>query len=358
MSNLNWDWWFGDEPLLRRPVARRPLVACPKQWLRSKRLRRWLLSVAVLGTQGELITGIVSADSPTRPVAIAPISFGWASSASTSLLIAQGNQEAASGQTEAASDQTEAAVQDQNRQERLSELLEGNQSSDDEDARRRQRLKDLLDGGMEEDLPPPGTADDQQPADPSDEMRSKEDGDDSDGKDLFAQPFIEERLPEVAGGRFVLPPLRAVSIDQAPIGNGKIPESLEAGEELTLAPLPEDAYARSRLTNSAAWPSLIRPWAAPNTFSHPLYFEDRMLERHGHERWGCWQPIASGARFFATVPMLPYLTTIQEPCDMVYSKGYYRAGSPTPRLYQRPPLERRAVMVEAASIAGGFIALP
>ena len=174
----------------------------------------------------------------------------------------------------------------------------------------------------------------------------------------FADPYIEERLPEVTGGRFVLPPLRAVSIDQKTIGNGKVPQSLNAGEQLTLAALPEDAQARAMLSNSPAWPSLIRPWAAPNTFSHPLYFEDRMLERHGHERWGCLQPIASGARFFATVPMLPYLTTISPPCETVFSKGYYRAGSPVPRFYQRPPLERRAVIVEAASVATGFIAFP
>ena len=35
-----------------------------------------------------------------------------------------------------------------------------------------------------------------------------------------------------------------------------------------------------------------------------------MLERHGHERWCCAQPLASGARFFLTVPMMPYLMTV------------------------------------------------
>ncbi|TWT95502.1 hypothetical protein [Neorhodopirellula pilleata] len=342
MSNSNWDWWFGDGPLARRVISPQAIAVWPKRWLRSVRLRRWLLSLAVLGSQGVLVCDNTRADSPEPKVVVAPVSFGWASPDSASMLVAQGTQNSVPKNSES-----------QDRQDRLDDLLESDQASGDEDARRRQRLKDLLNGGMEGDPQPNREAKDQPTPVPSEPMQAQ-----GDEKDLFAEPFIEERLPEVAGGRFILPPLRAVSIDQAPIGNGKVPESLEAGEELTLAPLPEDGYARSLLTDSNAWPSLIRPWAAPNTFSHPLYFEDRMLERHGHERWGCLQPIASGARFFVTVPMLPYLTTIQEPCDIVYSKGYYRAGSPAPRMYQRPPLERRAVMVEAASIAGGFIAFP
>lgn len=356
MSNSNWDWWFGDGPLARRAAAsgavasgavvHRAIAAWSKRCLLSKRLSRWLLSLALLGTQGTLQHRKTLADSPEPKLVVAPFSFGWTSASAASMLVVQSDQEAAPNKAD-------VQIQDQSRQDRLDELLEGDQASGDADARRRQRLRDLLDGGMDDDPQRRKTAENQEPADATEPMRFK--GDD---KDLFSEPFIEERLPEVAGGRFILPPLRAVSIDQAPIGNGKVPESLEAGEELTLAPLPEDGYARSLLTDSTTWPSLIRPWAAPNTFSHPLYFEDRMLERHGHERWGCLQPIASGARFFATVPMLPYLTTIQAPCNIVYSKGYYRAGSPAPRLYQRPPLERRAVIVEAASIAGGFIAFP
>lgn len=334
MSDLNWDWWFGDGPLARRVAA-----AMPKQWLRSKRLRRWLLSAAVIGPQYAITTDLVWADGMDRSVVVAPVSFGWAVPSSMSMIVAEDQQDVPTDRD------------DQDRIERLNKLLEDDEATDNDDVRRRQRLRDLLgdDGDAEK-------GDDNEKRKES--AKSKDDEADSDEKDLFAEPFIEERLPEVAGGRFVLPALRAVSIDQKPIGNGRVPEALNAGEELTLVPLPEDAYSRSELTSSAGWPSLVRPWAAPNTFSHPLYFEDRMLERHGHERWGCLQPIASGARFFATVPMLPYLSTIQEPCDTVYSKGYYRAGSPTPRFYQRPPLERRAVIVEAAAIATGFIALP
>jgi hypothetical protein len=259
-------------------------------------------------------------------------SIGWAPTASFAMIIADEEPTEEAGLADQKADQNKSAP----------DVQEGL----DEDEQRRKRLRDLL---GEDNASSASKADNQK-----DTGKDKSEDD----EDVFAEPFIENRLPDVDGGRFVLPPLRAVSIDQKPIGNGKVPEALNAGDELKLVALPEDGYTRILLSNEAAWPSLIRPWAAPNTYSHPLYFEDRMLERHGHERWGCWQPLASGTRFFATLPMLPYLATVQEPCDIVYSKGYYRAGSPVPLLYQRPPLERRAVIVEAAVVSGTFIALP
>jgi hypothetical protein len=83
-----------------------------------------------------------------------------------------------------------------------------------------------------------------------------------------------------------------------------------------------------------------------------------MLERHGHVRWGCFQPVASGARFFATIPMLPYLMTINEPCDCEYTLGYYRPGSCAPALVQRPPYDRRALVMEGLVVGGVVIGLP
>ena len=83
-----------------------------------------------------------------------------------------------------------------------------------------------------------------------------------------------------------------------------------------------------------------------------------MLERHGHERCGHLQPLASGARFFATVPMLPYLMTVREPCDCEYTLGYYRPGSSVPAMLQRPPYERHALIIESAAVAGAIIAFP
>lgn len=160
-------------------------------------------------------------------------------------------------------------------------------------------------------------------------------------------------VPVVVDGHFKMPQLLAPSIATDDIGNGRTPESYRNEDDIPVEPLPESGTARA-----LDWNWTIRSWAAANTYSHPRYFEDRMLERHGHERFGCLQPVASGARFFATMPMLPYLMTVRNPCDKEYTLGYYRSGSRAPALLQRPPYERRAALVEAAAIAGAIIAFP
>ncbi len=167
--------------------------------------------------------------------------------------------------------------------------------------------------------------------------------------------FLAEQnaKPEVVDGRFVLPPLEARSTATDDVGNGKTPEGFRATDDRPLQSLPESGADRG-----ADWNWSIADWAAPNTYSNPRYFEDRMLERHGHERFGCAQPLASGVRFFATVPMLPYLMAIQNPCECEYTLGYYRPGSCAPLMYQRPPWDRRAIIVESAAVATGMIAIP
>jgi len=162
-----------------------------------------------------------------------------------------------------------------------------------------------------------------------------------------------EIIPEVIDGHFRMPRLLAPSIATDDIGNGRTPTSYRDQSDVPVERLPESASERGVI-----WNWTVCNWAAANTFSNPRYFEDRMLERHGHQRFGKFQPLASGARFFATVPMLPYLMTVREPCDQEYTLGYYRAGSRTPAFLQRPPYERRAVVAESAAIAGAIIAFP
>ena len=178
-------------------------------------------------------------------------------------------------------------------------------------------------------------------------------GADSDpvGRSIFGER--SGRLPSVVDGRFQLPPLMAATTETKNIGNGRLPDGFREDDSTPLEPLPESGAERGF---DNVWTA--REWAAPNTFANPRYFEDRMLERHGHQRWGHLQPLASGARFFATVPMLPYLMTVKPPCEAEYSLGHFRAGSRAPAMLQRPPYERRAALVEGAAIAGGIIALP
>lgn len=180
------------------------------------------------------------------------------------------------------------------------------------------------------------------------------------GRDADAEPANRSifgdrstRLPKVVEGRFELPPLMAATTETEKIGNGRLPDGFREGDETPVMPVPESATERGF---ESRW--IAGEWAPPNTFANPRYFEDRMLERHGHRRWGHLQPAASGARFFATIPMLPYLMTVKPMADEEYSLGHFRAGSRTPGFFQRPPYERRAAIAEGAAVAGGFVALP
>ncbi len=163
----------------------------------------------------------------------------------------------------------------------------------------------------------------------------------------------EQWLPQVQDGGLALPPIAAVSTETGSIGNGRIPEGFRGGKPSPTQPLPEDARERGE-----DWNWAVSNWAAANTFSHPRYFEDRMLERHGQERFPCLTPITSGARFFATVPMMPYLMTVRPPCECESTMGYYRSGSCGPVMLQRPPLERNAAVVQAGVVAGVIVAFP
>ncbi|EMI21012.1 hypothetical protein RMSM_02057 [Rhodopirellula maiorica SM1] len=167
-----------------------------------------------------------------------------------------------------------------------------------------------------------------------------------DGDDFY-------RTPEVVEGRLELPPIAAASTSIENIGNGRAPEGFRSDTGSPILPLPEQGIERD-----PSWGWTVKAWNAPNTFSHPLYFEDRMLERHGHEKHPCLTPMVAGMRFFTTVPMLPYLATIDHPCECDYSMGYYRTGSCTPAYLQRPPYERRAVIAEAAAVTGAVLAFP
>ena len=162
-------------------------------------------------------------------------------------------------------------------------------------------------------------------------------------------------IPKLVDGRFALPNLEPPSIATGDIGNGSIPKGFAEGDRVASMPLPQSGMQRPI---DSAWAWSTKYWAAPNTFSNPRYFEDRMLERHGQTRWGYLQPFASGARFFTTIPMLPYKATIEPPCECQYTLGYLRAGSCTPAYIERPPWDRRAILAESAAVAGGMLIFP
>ncbi len=147
--------------------------------------------------------------------------------------------------------------------------------------------------------------------------------------------------------------VQAVSTSNEKIGTGKSPEPAKSTR------LSEDStswdYPRFSIYTRVYWcPSLIR--------HYPLYFEDPMLERHGFVRCGCChefrQSLVSGARFFSTIPLLPYHMVLQPKDECIYALGNYRPGSDAPCLRSNLPYDSRAALVESASAATFFWAVP
>ncbi|MEM6690777.1 MAG: hypothetical protein AAF664_15190 [Planctomycetota bacterium] len=179
----------------------------------------------------------------------------------------------------------------------------------------------------------------------------------SEGKTLVDddESTSDRPIPRLVDGRFALPSLAPPSIATDDIGNGSVPKGFKSSDTFASLPLPQSGMQRP-IDSSWAWSTMY--WAAPNTFSNPRYFEDRMVERHGQTRWGYLQPVVSGARFFTTIPMLPYKATIEPPCECQYTLGYLRAGSCTPAYIERPPWDRRAILAESAAVASGMLIFP
>jgi len=86
-----------------------------------------------------------------------------------------------------------------------------------------------------------------------------------------------------------------------------------------------------------SWTPLSYSWEAPQLKYNPLYFEDPQLERYGNEI-GILQPFLSGARFYATIPTLPYqmLSEGNSVCHTVYDFGYGRPGDCVPYALEVP----------------------
>ncbi len=145
-------------------------------------------------------------------------------------------------------------------------------------------------------------------------------------------------------------PVEPVNISTDSIGNGVLPDDTAAQRTPASSGLKDG--------QSRGIPATQVNWKPANICHLPLYFEDAMLERHGHVRWGHAQPIVSGAKFFATMPLLPYLKTLQPPCEYRYTLGHFRPGSCAPALKDHLPWDRRAAVVETVSLGAFFWAAP
>jgi hypothetical protein len=124
---------------------------------------------------------------------------------------------------------------------------------------------------------------------------------------------ITPKLVDSDGERRLLPERRAYrKLSQVPVVNHTV------------------GYSRD-------WIPLSYSWEAPQLKYNPLYFEDPQLERYGNEV-GILQPFLSGARFYATIPTLPYqmMSEGNSVCHTVYDFGYGRPGDCVPYALEVP----------------------
>lgn len=136
--------------------------------------------------------------------------------------------------------------------------------------------------------------------------------------------------------------IRDISVDIRP----------KSGELPTECPLIATSY------NGRHFDRMCFQWKASAVCTKGAYLEDVQLERYGHSVCPVLQPVISGAKFFATVPLLPYKMGITPPNECVYTLGYYRPGNCAPYMLDPFPISVRAVAFEALAVGGAVAVIP
>ena len=108
---------------------------------------------------------------------------------------------------------------------------------------------------------------------------------------------------------------------------------------------------------SRGWEVTSVEWS-PTELAHPdAYFEDAKLERHGYQ-YGRLQPIYSGARFFLTIPSLPYRMGAHPPTEKIYELGQFRPGDDAPPYIAKLPKSRRGAIWQGIISTGLVFIIP
>jgi len=124
-------------------------------------------------------------------------------------------------------------------------------------------------------------------------------------------------------------------------------------------PLPMECALESEPYYGRHFDQSCFMWKASALSTQAAYFEDVQLERHGHTIvHPAFQPIVSGAKFFATIPMLPYKMGVTPPGECVYTLGHYRSGSCAPYMVEPCPISLRGALFEAGVVTGTVLAIP
>lgn len=150
-------------------------------------------------------------------------------------------------------------------------------------------------------------------------------------------------------GPIVLPPLATPNLHIEGSGTGKMPDDLVEGRLPEPRMLPYGPDRQLSLVHNQ------KTWTAP-VFCHlPLYYEDTMLERHGHERFPLLTPALSGARFYTGLFFTPYLVTLKRPLVDHPNTGHFRPASAAPGIRERAPYDKTALGVQTAATASAFV---
>jgi len=153
-----------------------------------------------------------------------------------------------------------------------------------------------------------------------------------------------ERPHTVCNDKVALKSIRGISHDIRPTQTGELPE------ECVIDGTP---YYGRHFDQSCFM------WKASAVSTKAAYFEDVQLERYGHTIvCPALQPVVSGAKFFATIPMLPYKMGVTPPNECVYTLGHYRSGSCSPYMVEPFPISARGALFEAGAVAGAVLAIP
>ena len=154
-----------------------------------------------------------------------------------------------------------------------------------------------------------------------------------DGTGLTDSPGYSEPF----SGPITLAPLVTPNTITAGIGTNALPEDMVNGR------LPKPIALPTGTTRDNPPLTSTKTWVPGGFCRQPLYWEDPMLERHGHQSHPILQPVCSGAKFYGTFLVLPYLATLRDPLSDVHTLGSYSPGSPAPALRFRPHYDAKAI---------------
>ena len=106
------------------------------------------------------------------------------------------------------------------------------------------------------------------------------------------------------------------------------------------------------------WGAHATTWAAPNFYSHPLYFEQVNLERYQTNLPPCAVPLVSYAHFLGSIPTLPYQAGYKHPADRSFTLGHWRPGDSVPHRIHWTPFTKRGLLYQGAASTGAVFLLP